>query len=87
MSVSPLLLLGEMTLYSSLVLYLVQDKRGVEEGLKNRAYLEGLRLKNQGLEKEIIYARLEKQGIPEELAHEVANNIFLQQKIEKKRYK
>lgn len=55
-----------------------------EEGLKLRAYSEAMKLKHQGLEKDIIYARLEKQGIPEELALEVSNNIFIQQKIEEK---
>jgi uncharacterized membrane protein len=54
----------------------------MEEGLKNRAYLEGLKLKKQGFEEEVIYARLEKQGIPEELAKEVAQNVSVQRKNE-----
>jgi hypothetical protein len=47
-----------------------------EENLKNRAYMLGLKLKNSGLEEEVIYARLEKQGIPESLAKEVASEIM-----------
>lgn len=54
----------------------------MEAGLKNRAYLEGLKLKNEGLEEEIIYARLEKKGYPPELALEVAKNVFIQRHIE-----
>ena len=35
----------------------------MDETLKKQAYLEGLKLKNAGLEQEVIYARLEKQGL------------------------
>ncbi len=53
----------------------------MDETLKRKAYLEGLKLKNSGLDQEIIYARLEKQGIPEELAKEVAKNVMLERQI------
>jgi hypothetical protein len=50
------------------------------EELKKKAYLMGLRLKNSGLDAETIYARLEKQGIPEELAREVARDTLIERK-------
>jgi len=53
-----------------------------DESLKRKAYLEGLRLKNSGLEAEIIYARLEKQGIPDELARKVVKDIMAERKKE-----
>lgn len=46
--------------------------------LKNKAYLAGLKLKNQGLSEEVIYVRLEKQGFPEDLARKVAKDVFNQ---------
>ena len=42
----------------------------------NRAYLAGLKLKHSGLTEEIIYARLEKQGFPEDLAKKVAKDVI-----------
>lgn len=50
------------------------------EELKKKAYLMGLRLKNSGLDAETIYARLEKQGIPEELARQVAQDTVIERK-------
>ena len=47
----------------------------MDESLKKKAYLEGLKLKDTELDQEAIYARLEKQGIPRELAVEVAYNV------------
>jgi len=47
----------------------------MDEGLKNKAYLEGSRLKNAGYDDEVIFARLEKQGIPEELIKKVIANL------------
>ena len=44
-----------------------QNEELTAEELKKKAYLMGLRLKNSGLDAETIYARLEKQGIPEDL--------------------
>ena len=51
-----------------------------EQELKKKAYLMGLRLKNSGLDAETIYARLEKQGIPEELARQVAQDTLIERK-------
>jgi len=50
----------------------------MDEGLKNKAYLEAMRLKKSGLDDEVIYARLEKQGIPPELINRVIQNISIQ---------
>ena len=50
----------------------------MDEGLKNKAYLEGSRLKNAGHDDEVIAARLEKIGIPEELIKQVVDNLSLQ---------
>ena len=55
----------------------------MDEGLKNKAYLEGMRLKKAGMDDEVIYARLEKQGIPEELIRNVIENLNVQQQIER----
>jgi hypothetical protein len=52
----------------------------MDESLKKRAYLEGLKMKNSGWDAEIIYARLEKQGIPHELANKVVSDILLEHK-------
>ena len=52
----------------------------MDESLKNKAYLVGSRLKQAGYDSEVIFARLEKHGIPEDLAKEVIANLFLQQK-------
>lgn len=46
--------------------------------LKHKAYLEGLKFKNSRLEEDVIYAKLEKQGIPIALAKEVAMNVVLE---------
>lgn len=54
-----------------------------DEGLKNKAYLEGMKLKKAGMDDEVIYARLEKQGIPDELIKSVIKNLGIQQKVEK----
>jgi hypothetical protein len=54
-----------------------------ESELKKKAYSIGLRLKNSRLDADTILARLDKEGIPEEMAHEVVRDIFieLQRKI------
>ena len=52
------------------------------EELKKKAYRMGLNLKNSGLDAETIYARLEKQGIPEDLARQVAQDTVIEQKRE-----
>ena len=54
----------------------------MDEELKRKAYLEGLKLKKAGLDDEIIYARLEKQGIPDELARNVIKNMNVQKKAD-----
>ena len=51
-----------------------------EEEVKKKAYLMALRLKNSGLDTETIYARLEKQGIPEDLALQVAKDVSMEKK-------
>lgn len=56
----------------------------MDDGLKNKAYLEGMRLKKAGMDDEVIYARLEKQGIPEELIKSVIQNLNMKQQVEKK---
>ncbi|MFB9844669.1 hypothetical protein [Mucilaginibacter ginsenosidivorans] len=55
----------------------------MDEGLKNKAYMEGMRLKKAGMDNEVIRARLEKLGIPEELITQVISNMSIQQKQEK----
>lgn len=54
----------------------------MDENLKRDAYLKGLKLKNTSLEEDIICIRLEKQGIPYELAKEVAKNVSLQRQVD-----
>ncbi|MBD81173.1 MAG: hypothetical protein CL840_19805 [Crocinitomicaceae bacterium] len=61
------------------------DEEITEEGIKRKAYLEGLKLKNSGYDLEIIYARLEKKGFSEELAKEVATNVFLEAKRDQRK--
>lgn len=51
-----------------------------QDELKKKAYLIGLRLKSSGLDGEVIYARLEKQGIPEEMAKDVVRDILIERK-------
>ena len=51
------------------------------DSIKRKAYVEGLKLKNTGLEEEVIYAKLEKQGIPKDLAKEVARNVVIERNI------
>ena len=45
---------------------------------KNKAYHKGLKFKNSRLDAEGIYAKLEKQGVPIDLAKEVARNVVLE---------
>jgi hypothetical protein len=59
-----------------------QNNNTLNENLKRKAYMLGLKLKNSGLDEEIIYARLEKQGIPIDLAKIVASDIMKEQKKE-----
>lgn len=52
----------------------------MDDELKNKAYLEGQKLKRAGYDDEVIFARLEKHGIPEDLARQVIKNLSVQQK-------
>lgn len=54
----------------------------MDEGLKNKAYLEGSRLKKAGHDDEVIAARLEKMGIPEGLIEQVIFNLSVQRIID-----
>lgn len=54
----------------------------MDEGLKNKAYLEGQKLKKAGYDNEVILARLDKQGIPEDLARQVIKNLSIQQHVD-----
>ncbi|NVK52611.1 MAG: hypothetical protein HWD85_06725 [Flavobacteriaceae bacterium] len=49
-----------------------------KEQLKYEAYQIGLKFINTRLEEEVLYAKIEKQGIPINIAKEVATNIVLQ---------
>jgi hypothetical protein len=54
----------------------------MDEGLKNKAYLEGQRLKKAGYDNVVILARLDKLGIPEDLALQVVRNLSIQQRVD-----
>lgn len=56
-------------------------EKPTDETLKRKAYLEAMRLYQQGADAELIYARLDKQGIPEHLILQVLGNM--QQEEEK----
>jgi hypothetical protein len=47
------------------------------ESIKREAYAKALNFKNTGLDPEAIYARLEKQGFPEDIARDVAKNVVM----------
>ncbi|UOE47638.1 hypothetical protein MTO98_24820 [Mucilaginibacter sp. SMC90] len=54
----------------------------MDEELKRKAYLQASKLKNEGLDNEVIYARLEKQGVPAELIEQVLTNLTVQKIID-----
>lgn len=54
------------------------DSQETEEGLKRRAYALGLKPMHSNLDMETIYARLEKNGFPPDLAKQVAKDIQLE---------
>lgn len=56
-----------------------------KENIKREAYLKALTFKNTGLDEEAIYARLEKQGVPEDIAREVAKNVLIKKMEEKEK--
>jgi hypothetical protein len=53
------------------------------ERIKKEAYTKALAFKNTGLDAEAIYARLEKQGVPEDVAREVAKNAVIHKQTKK----
>lgn len=57
----------------------------MDETRMRQAYMEAMKLKNSGFDQEVIYARLEKKGFPEDIAREVAKNVMLEQKKEVKK--
>ncbi len=48
------------------------------ENLKQKAYKLALKFKKTHLKEEIIYAKLEKQGFPEDIIKEVAMNLVIE---------
>jgi hypothetical protein len=54
----------------------------MNEGLKRKAYLEGMKLMKAGYDPEVIRARLDKEGIPDDMIKQVLINLFTQQKAE-----
>jgi hypothetical protein len=56
------------------------EEKLTESELRKKAYSIALKLKNSGLDAEVIYARIEKQGIPEEMAMEVVKDILIERK-------
>lgn len=54
----------------------------MNEELKRKAYLQASRLKNEGLDNEVIYARLEKQGVPADLIEQVLKNLTVQKVVD-----
>ncbi len=54
----------------------------MDEELKRKAYLEGMKLMKAGYDAEVIRARLDKEGIPEDMIKQVLTNLFVQQKTE-----
>jgi hypothetical protein len=61
-------------------LFMTEKEELTPSELKKKAYLIGLRLKNSGHDGETIYARLEKQGIPDDMAKEVVRDILIERK-------
>ncbi|MEQ6169107.1 hypothetical protein AAOE16_18050 [Ekhidna sp. MALMAid0563] len=51
-----------------------------DETTKRRAYSDAMKLRRSGLDNETIFARLEKQGIPEQLIMIVLGNMNVEQK-------
>jgi len=57
-----------------------QSEEMTQGELRKKAYLIAMRLKSSGLDGESIYARLEKQGISEEIAKDVVRDILIERK-------
>lgn len=47
------------------------------EKIKRDAYTKALKFKNTGMDEDAIYAWLEKQGVPVDIAKEVAKNVLI----------
>jgi hypothetical protein len=58
------------------------NKNLTDSELMKMALLSIQRLKNSGYDREIIYARLEKQGIPDHIAKEALKDINIEKKRE-----
>lgn len=58
----------------------VIENTDFDETIKREAYSTAMKLKRAGLDNEIIYARLEKQNIPEQLIAEIIKNISIEKK-------
>lgn len=56
------------------------EKPNYDETTMRMAYSQAMKLKRSGLDDEMIYGRLEKQGIPEELIADVIKNINSEQR-------
>lgn len=54
----------------------MSEEKPTDETLKRQAYLEALNLYNSGADAELIYARLDKKGFPEELIRQVLRNLY-----------
>lgn len=59
-----------------------QEDELSESELRKKAYLMGMRPKSSGQDAETIYAKLEKQGITQELAKEVVRDLMKEEKRE-----
>ncbi|WP_422004360.1 hypothetical protein [Roseivirga pacifica] len=55
------------------------ENKEFDETTKRKAYSEAMKLQRSGLDNETIFARLEKQGIPEQLILRVLGNMNLKQ--------
>lgn len=60
------------------------NEKLTDEELRKKAYRMALDLKLARLDSETIYARLEKQGIPEKLAMEAARDVMIERIREEK---
>lgn len=56
------------------------EQEEFDETTIRKAYLEAMKLQRSGLDNETIYARLEKQGIPEQLILRVLGNLRIEQR-------
>lgn len=52
----------------------------IDETIKRSAYSSAMKYKRAGLDDELIYVRLEKQGFPQDLIHHVIKNLNIEQR-------